>query len=116
MVTPPNATRVSGIFACMSVGAFSFVAEVWEHDGPASWFFISLPEADADEIEAEYGQRDGGFGSVRVEVTIGDTAWATSLFPDKQRATYLLPVKKSVRIAEAITAGSSVTVHITVVG
>ena len=93
----------------------SFAAEVWEHDGPASWYFISLPEAEADDIEAEFGQRAGGFGSVRVEVMIGDTQWATSLFPDNKRATYLLPVKKAVRKAEGITAGSVVTVNLTVV-
>jgi hypothetical protein len=94
---------------------FSFEADVWEQDGSASWFFISLPEQHADDIEAEFGQRAGGFGSVRVEVTIGSTTWATSLFPDNKRATYLLPLKKAVRKAEGITADSVVTVHLTVV-
>ncbi len=103
-----------GSFGFVSASRFSFEAEVWEHDGTAAWYFVSLPESEADDIEAEFGHRAGGFGSVKVEVTIGGTTWATSLFPDNKRATYVLPLKKAVRTAEAISAGSVVTVHLTV--
>lgn len=87
---------------------------MWEHVGSASWFFLSLPEAEADDIEAEFGHRAGGFGSVRVQVTIGSTTWSTSLFPDNKRATYVLPVKKAVRSAEGLVAGSRVSVALEV--
>jgi hypothetical protein len=102
-------------FRFVASNRISFEAEVWEHDGSASWFFISLPEHHADDIEAEFGQRAGGFGSIRVDVTVGNTQWATSLFPDNKRATYVLPLKKAVRKAEGIHSGSVVTVHLTVV-
>jgi len=105
-----------GSFDFVAERVISFEAEAWEHEGPASWYFISQPDAVADDIEAEFGQRAGGFGSVRVEVTIGATDWVTSLFPDNKRATYVLPLKKAVRKAEGITAGSIVTVRLAVVG
>ena len=92
----------------------SFRAELWEHDGEGSWHFLSLPHADADDIEATAGDARRGFGSVRVEVTIGSTTWRTSVFPDKKRATYLLPVKRAVREAEGLVAGSSVAVRLRV--
>jgi hypothetical protein len=91
---------------------FSFEAEVWEHDGPAAWFFLSLPEAIADEVEDMAGHRAAGFGSLRVEVTIGRTRWRTSIFPDTKRATYVLPVKKAVRVAEGLDAGSLADVEL----
>jgi hypothetical protein len=47
----------------MARSRFSFTAEVWEHEGPAAWPFVSLPEAVADEIEATYKHRAGRFGS-----------------------------------------------------
>jgi hypothetical protein len=53
---------------------YTFVADVWEHDGAAAWYFVSLPEDDADDIENRFGHRAAGFGSVRVEVTIGTMA------------------------------------------
>ena len=47
---------------------FGFAATVWEYDGPASWFFVSLPTDVADEIADLTDGRTGGFGSVRVHV------------------------------------------------
>jgi hypothetical protein len=94
---------------------YTFVAEVWEHDGPAGWHFLSLPDDVADDIDERHGHRAGGFGSVRVEVTIGATTWRTSLFPDTKRATYLLPLKQSVRADERLADGSTVQVRLTVV-
>lgn len=92
----------------------TFSAEVWEHTS-GGWHFLDVPEAVADDIEARYGERAGGFGSVRVEVTVGASRWRTSLFPDAKRATYVLPLKKPVRAAEGFGAGDTVTVQLAVV-
>ena len=94
---------------------FSFDAELWEHTGPAAWSFVSLPESTADEIDDAHGQRAGGFGSLRVDVTIGSTSWSTSIFPDPKRGTSVLPVKKAVRVAERPGDRSSVQVDLSVV-
>ena len=67
-----------------------------------------------DEIDARFGHRAGGFGSVRVEATIGATTWQTSIFPDTRRRTYVLPVKKAVRAAEGLADGSSADVTLVV--
>jgi hypothetical protein len=92
----------------------TFDAEVYEHEGEGHWHFLSVPEDVSDDIEAEYGHRAGGFGSVKVEATIGGSVWQTSLFPDAKRKTYVLPVKKPARIAEGLVAGSTATVQLTV--
>lgn len=95
--------------------SYSFDAVVWEHDGPAGWHFISLPQEHSDEIAERVDSGAAGFGSVRVEVSIGATRWLTSLFPDRRRGTYLLPVKKAVRLAEDLADGSTVHVHLAVI-
>lgn len=81
----------------------SFSAELWEHE-----------EGLADDVEERHGADAGGFASLRVEVTIGSTTWRTSLFHDNKRATYLLPVKKQVRVREGLDDGAPVDVTITV--
>ena len=95
---------------------FAFSAELWRWDGEAAWHFLSLPEPVADAI-ADHADAPGrprrGFGSVRVEVTVGGSCWRTSLFPDRGRGTYLLPVKAAVRQAEAIDGGDTVEVTLT---
>jgi hypothetical protein len=94
---------------------YSFTARVWEWSGKASWFFVSVPEEQADDIEERYGRRAAGFGSIRVEVTIGASTWRTSLFPSNEEKTYVLPLKKAVRTAEGLGAGSTATVELVVV-
>ena len=94
---------------------YSFEAEVWEWSSKTSWFFVSLPEEEADDIEERFGRRAAGFGSVRVEVTIGSTTWRTSLFPSNEEKTYVLPLKKAVRTAEGLGPGSTASVRLVVV-
>lgn len=98
----------------MTADRHRFTAELWEHDGAGSWHFLSLPEDDTDEIDAVHGGRARGFGSQRVEVTIGATTWRTSIFPDTKRGTFVLPVKKPVRVAERLAAGDPVEVSLKV--
>jgi Domain of unknown function (DUF1905) len=98
----------------MADNTYSFQAAVWEHDGSSAWHFISLPEADTDDIDERFGHRAAGFGSLRVQVTIGTTAWTTSIFPDTKRGTFVLPVKKAVRIAEGLRDGTVAHVELEV--
>lgn len=98
----------------MAPSRYQFDAEVWEHDGPAAWHFVSLPEDLADEIDEVHGHRAAGFGSLRVDVAIGSTRWSTSIFPDTKRGTYLLPVKAAVRRAEGLAAGSAARVELVI--
>ncbi|HEX4846929.1 MAG TPA: DUF1905 domain-containing protein [Novosphingobium sp.] len=82
--------------------------------GTGSWHFLTI---DGDAGEALSGtalmrrmERSlGGFGSLKVTATIGDSTFKTSLFPSKELG-WLLPVKASVRKAEGIGAGDEVAV------
>jgi hypothetical protein len=58
--------------------------------------------------------RTRGFGSIRVRAGIGESRWATSLFPDKATDCYLLPLKAEVRRSRAIAAGDNVSVELTI--
>jgi len=92
---------------------YEFDAPLWLWDARTdSWTFVSLPTDLADEVLEVAEPHARGFGSVRVEVTIGRTTWRTSLFPDSRSATYVLPVKKAVRTAEQLTTGDTAHVRI----
>jgi len=75
-----------------------------------AWVFVSLPQALSDEIRAEPRPPRPGFGSLRVEVTVGPTTWKTSIFPEKANGPYVLPVKKAVRDAAGVEVGDSIDV------
>lgn len=115
---PPNGPARDSRIALGSVGRarspLVFTAEVWEHEGPAAWHFVSLPVSLADEIEATYGHRAAGFGSLRVEVTIGNTRWSHPSSPTAGAGPTCCR-KKQVRVAEELVAGSPAKVSLLVV-
>jgi hypothetical protein len=98
------------------VHRYRFIAPlwIWDASGEGSWHFVTLPEDAADEIKAvtDGGPRRG-FGSVRVEVTVGPTTWRTSIFPSKEAQSYVLPLKKAVRHAAGLEEGDEVDVALT---
>jgi len=97
------------------IGVFAFTAPLWLHPGADGWHFVSLPPPVGEDVgELTAGLRRG-FGSVRVAATVGGTSWRTSVFPDRARGTYLLPVKQQVRTAEGLVAGDDVAVRLELV-
>jgi hypothetical protein len=96
---------------------FSFDAElwVWEARRDDSWVFVTLPADASAEIRDRTGGTRRGFGSVRVQVTIGGSAWRTSVFPDSASGCYVLPLKRAVRRAESLDVGTVATVTVEVV-
>jgi hypothetical protein len=91
---------------------YRFTANLWEWQSRASWYFVSLPEDAAAEIQ-DLPMPPRGFGSIPVRALIGGTAFATSIFPSDD--TYVLPVKKAVRVAEGLEPGGLVEVRLEIV-
>ncbi|WP_211754640.1 DUF1905 domain-containing protein [Nocardioides gansuensis] len=92
-----------------------FEAQLWRWDEALDgWFFVTVPAEASDGIRVASGP-PRGFGSVRVEVTVGSTTWRTSVFPDKKSGCFVLPVKQAVRRAEGLDAGDPVAVALDVV-
>lgn len=91
-------------------------AKLWRWSGgKASWFFLTLPAAVSKQIRlVDAGPRRVGFGALRVEATIGDCTWQTSIFPSSGLQAYILPVKAAVRKAEKLVEGKAVNVQVVV--
>ena len=86
-------------------------------EGYAPVGFLRLPPEAAEAIAGheferrlELGKRRG-FGSVKVTVTLGQSRWQTSLFPNKD-GSWFLPIKKPVRVAEGLVDGDDVAVEL----
>ena len=86
-------------------------------EGYAPMGFLRIPPETAEAIVAhalerrlDLGKRRG-FGSVKVTVTLGESRWQTSLFPNKD-GSWFLPIKAPVRRAEGIAEGDQVAVEL----
>jgi hypothetical protein len=85
---------------------------IWKgSDAAGRWYFITVPEEQSAEIKAHAFGTPRGFGSVKVEASIGEVTWRTSVFP-LNSGGYLLPVKAEVRRKAHIGAGDEVTVEL----
>jgi hypothetical protein len=84
--------------------------QLWTGDN-GSWHMFVIPEEQSVEIHAHCLAAMRGFKSSRVEATIGDVTWRTSVFPMRSGG-YFLPVKAEVRRKAEIAAGDEVTVQI----
>ncbi|GAA6525231.1 DUF1905 domain-containing protein [Intrasporangium sp. DVR] len=93
-----------------------FTAPLWRWKAQDSWFFVTLPD-DAAAVVRERPRPPRGFGSVRVRVHLDDPAgagaalvWDTSVFPDSRSGSYVLPVKKQVRVAHDLEEGDPLAI------
>lgn len=78
--------------------------------GTGTWHFLTIDGAAGEALSGTALMRklEGsarGFGSLKVKARIGQSAFTTSVFPSKANDGWLLPVKASVRRAEALEAG-----------
>ena len=87
-----------------------FEASLWRYPGPGGWHFITLPPELSDELRDRTAGTRTGFGSIRVRATAEGVSWDTSVFPDAESGSYLLPVKKSVRAAAGLEEGAVVRI------
>ena len=89
-----------------------FSGDVWFWKGPAPYHFVTVPEDDCADLEAASEFVSYGWGMIPVSARIGETEWATSLWP--KDGAYVVPLKAKVRKAERVDVGDLVTVRLTV--
>lgn len=85
---------------------------MWKYDGPAGWYFVTLPKVLSAKIRKSHGTSEEGWGRLKAAAAIGKSKWKTAIWFDTKAGSYLLPVKADVRKSEAIVENSSVQVKI----
>ena len=98
----------------MKQNEYTIKARIWLYDGVAAWHFITVPKKESESIPQRFGLMKRGWGSLPVIVTIGKTSWKTSIFTDKKRGGYLLPLKAEVRKKEHLSVGETVSFHLAI--
>ncbi len=89
-----------------------FSGELWYWRGPAPHYFVPVPEEHCAALKGVAGLVTYGWGTIAVQVRVGNTEWKTSLFPKDGR--YLVPIKAHVQKAEQLAEGDTVMVRLDV--
>jgi hypothetical protein len=89
-----------------------FRGEIHYWRGPSPYHFITVPADGCRALREVASASSYGWGVIPVTVRIGETEFATSLFP--REGSYLVPVKDAVRRAEGLALGDAPLVDLTV--
>jgi hypothetical protein len=89
-----------------------FNGKLWFWRGPAPWYFVTVPPKECSNLKAILKHVTYGWGMIPVHVQIGKTKYKTSLWP--KDGSYIVPIKASVRKAENLTEGDTVTMQLDV--
>lgn len=92
--------------------SFKFTSSVTRYPGAGGWHFVELDKQLSKDVKIIAGGETVGFGYVRIEATIGDTSWQTTLFPSKEKI-YLMAIKEPIRKKENIKENDLVSVSFT---
>ena len=100
---------------------YEIKSKLFKWQGEAAWYFVRIDEKTSENIKDNFGMMARGWGSLPVQVTLGESKWRTSIFPDKQsspkgKGTYLLPIKSQIRKAEKINDGDILDLEIEIIG
>ena len=90
-----------------------FSGKIWYWRGPSPYHFVTVPAEPSLDLKALSSHVTYGWGMIPVLARIGETEWKTSLFP--KYGAYIVPLKDSVRAAEGLEVGDSVTISLKVV-
>ena len=88
-----------------------FEGAVYQWRGPAPYFFVRVPEPEADALH-DVAHVSYGWGMIPVTARVGSTEWTTSLWP--KDGGYIVPLKDAVRRAEDIEDGDVIGIGLDV--
>ena len=76
---------------------YKFSNNLWQHNSPGGWHFISLPKSLSKEIRENLKWQEEGWGRMKVIAEINNFKWDTAIWFDTKLRTYILPIKYEIR-------------------
>ena len=94
---------------------FRFRVKVDVFRGKADWYHALLPRDGSLVLDEMFSSQKRGWASLPVSVFLGDTTWETSIFFDRKKERYMLPLKKEIRKKEGLDVGDEIDIVVEVI-
>lgn len=91
---------------------YDFTGKLWKHSSNGGWFFISLPFDTSKEIRDHLQWQEEGWGRMKAKAVINEQQWETSIWFDKKKNTYILPIKAIIRKTLLLKEGMIISASI----
>jgi len=76
---------------------YEYMANMWKHNSPGGWYFVSLPNHLSREIRTNLKWQEEGWGRMKAIAQIEDLHWETAIWFDTKMDAYILPIKAEIR-------------------
>lgn len=87
---------------------FTIKGVVWVWPGSTPWHFITLDKKISDEVRESFPK----MSIVKIKAKVGEVEWQTAFFRESKTKSYIMPLKKKIRLAEDIWSGEEIEVHV----
>lgn len=91
---------------------YEYVANMWQHQSPGGWYFVSLPKSLSKEIRENLKWQEEGWGRMKVAAQIKDLTWETAIWFDTKMDTYILPIKAEIRKKKSLKVNEDFIMNI----
>lgn len=91
---------------------YEFATEMWKHNAPGGWYFVSLPKDVSKEIRENLKWQEEGWGRMKAFAQIGEIVWETAIWFDTKHDTYILPIKSEIRKKSNLKIDQKITILI----
>lgn len=91
---------------------YRFSAKIWRYKSQGGWFFVSLPLDLSEEIRSQLKWQEEGWGRMKATARIEKIEWETAIWFDSKLKTYLLPLKKEIRIKAQLKLDDEIPVEV----
>lgn len=85
--------------------------KIWRWPGLGGWHFVYVGKELTEELKKKGLKYRYGSGFLAITAKVGQTSWATALFPHTKENVYLLSLKASVRKKEQLFEGDTVSIQ-----
>ncbi|PIP89026.1 MAG: hypothetical protein COW01_15690 [Bdellovibrionales bacterium CG12_big_fil_rev_8_21_14_0_65_38_15] len=93
---------------------YTFKTKLWKYQGPAGWYFVTVPKQLSKNIRKIHQSSEEGWGRLKSNAVIAKTSWRTAIWFDTKADAYLLPIKAEIRKKESLQEGSKVEITLSI--
>ncbi|MEM6813043.1 MAG: DUF1905 domain-containing protein [Bacteroidota bacterium] len=90
---------------------YHFSGKLWK-DNLGGWCFVTLPLAMSKEIRKNFQWQEEGWGRMKAVALVNEIRWNTSIWFDKKKNRYLLPMKADIRKSAHLKPDDTVNVDL----
>ncbi len=91
---------------------YHFSEKLWKDGQGGGWCFVTVPENMSKEIRENFQWQEEGWGRMKTVALVNGIQWNTSIWFDKKKNRYLLPMRADIRKSAHLKLDDTINVDL----